>query len=389
MGRYRIKITGKSLKYFFDFIIRKKINIYYLEQHKDYIIMVVDYEDYKIIKKIKTTNKIIVLNRYGTLKIVYILEKYKYVLLSFFVTILMLIFLSNVIFDVQVIHTKEDIRDIIYNDLEKFGIKKYNLVKNYSSKEKIKNKILSLEKDKIEWLEIERVGTKYVINVEERKKNKKEDDSNVQDIIAKKDALITNIDASYGEIVKKNNDYVKKGDTIISGVIKNKDKAVTKVRARGKVYGEVWYKVTLHIPRHYYEEKYTGKKKNVFSIKFFKDSYSFFDYKKYKNFKTIENIILSNNYMPIKFSFDTQKEIEVIDKYYDLKNCDQVAFRLGRDSLIRKIGNDSSIISKKILKKSIKDSKIIVEVFFKVEEDITDSKDISDLNLDDINNAEE
>lgn len=382
MNKYKLKITGKSLKYFLDLLIKKKINLYYLDQHKDYIIIIVSEDDYKRIKKIKTLNKIYILNRYGAPKVFYAFDKYKYIIASFLFTVGMLIFLSNIIFEVEVVHTKEEIRNIVFNDLEEFGLKKYSFKKSFGDKEKIKDKILSKEKEKIEWLEIENVGTKYIINVEERKKNKKEEQNNPQDIIAKKDALIIDVDASYGEVLKKKNDYVKKGETIISGIIRNKEDPVAKVRAKGHVYGEIWYKVSVELPKHYYEEKYTGKDKKIFKVTFFNSNFSLFNFKEYKNYNVSEFNILKNNYLPIKFTFDTQREVKIIDEYYTLENCDKKALLLAEESIKRKLNSDSEIISKKILKKTNKNSKIIIEVFFKVKEDITDTKDISDFNMD-------
>lgn len=382
MNKYKLKITGKSLKYFLDLIIKKKINLYYLDQHKDYIIIIVSEDDYKRIKKIKTLNKIYILNRYGVPKIFYVLDKYKYIIASFLLTVGILMFLSNIIFAVEVVHTKEEIRNIVFNDLEEFGLKKYSFKKSFDEKEKIKDKILSKEKEKIEWLEIENVGTKYIINVEERKKNSKEEQNNPQDIIAKKDALIINVDASYGEVIKKKNDYVKKGETIISGIIRNKEDPVAKVRAKGYVYGEIWYKVSVELPKHYYEEKYTGKDKKIFKVSFFNSDFSLFNFKEYKNYNVYELNILKNNYLPIKFTLDTQREVKIIDEYYTLDNCDKKALFLAEESIKRKLNSDSEIISKKILKKTNKNSKIIIEVFFKVKEDITDTKDISDFNMD-------
>lgn len=382
MNKYKLKITGKSLKYFLDLIIKKKINLYYLDQHKDYIIIIVSEDDYKRIKKIKTLNKIYILNRYGVPKIFYVLDKYKYIIASFLLTVGILMFLSNIIFAVEVVHTKEEIRNIVFNDLEEFGLKKYSFKKSFDEKEKIKDKILSKEKEKIEWLEIENVGTKYIINVEERKKNSKEEQNNPQDIIAKKDALIINVDASYGEVIKKKNDYVKKGETIISGIIRNKEDPVAKVRAKGYVYGEIWYKVSVELPKHYYEEKYTGKDKKIFKVSFFNSDFSLFNFKEYKNYNVYEFNILKNNYLPIKFTLDTQREVKIIDEYYTLDNCDKKALFLAEESIKRKLNSDSEIISKKILKKTNKNSKIIIEVFFKVKEDITDTKDISDFNMD-------
>ena len=381
MSKYKIKITGKTLKYFLDLLIRKKVNFYYLEQTKDYLIIIIDKNDYKTIKKIKTTNKITILNRYGISKISYILEKYKYIISAFILSLAGLIFLSNVIFEIEIVHPKEEIREILYRDLEELGIKKYKFKKTYKEKEKIKKLILSKEKEKIEWLEIENVGTKYIINVEERKKNKENEQHTPQDIVAKKSALIIQIDAEYGEIQKKKNDYVKKGETIISGIIKNKDNPVAKVRATGRVYGEIWYKVNVELPKYYYEEKFTENRKKIIKFKFFNKEINLFKQNIYKNYKIDEFILIKNNYLPIKITLDTQKELEIIEEKYTIENCNKKALAIAEESLKRKLSSDSEIISKKILKKQNKNSKIIIEVFFKVKEDITATKDISQIDI--------
>ena len=54
-----------------------------------------------------------------------------------------------------------------------------------------------------------------------------------------------------------------------------------------------------------------------------------------------------------------------------------------------KLSEEDEIISKKILKKYEKDSKIEVEVFFRVKEDITDFVDISNIDITKENQQEE
>ena len=73
-------------------------------------------------------------------------------------------------------------------------------------------------------------------------------------------------------------------------------------------------------------------------------------------------------------------ETDVVDKKFNINNVKQYAFKLAEDKLNKKLSN-GEILSKKILKKYEKDSKIIVEVFFKAKEDITDYLDISNYDI--------
>ena len=62
---------------------------------------------------------------------------------------------------------------------------------------------------------------------------------------------------------------------------------------------------------------------------------------------------------------------------------------LADKKIAQKLSEDDTVISKKILKKYEKDSKIIVEVFFRVKEDITDTVSIEDMNIEEENQKEE
>lgn len=376
-NRYRIKITGKDPKYFLRHLIVKKIKLYNIIEDHDGISLTVDEVDYAKILKMKTSYNIKIINRFGVAKLRYLLLKYKYILSFLFLTLGLMIILSHFIFFIDVIHSKEEIRELVENDLKEFGISKYRFRVSYAKKEEIRNKILEKEKDKIEWLEIDRIGTRYIVNVEERLIKDNKVDNEVRDIVAKKDAMILNIEAETGEIVRKKYEYVRKGDTIVSGTIKNKEDEVSKVKAEGKVYGEVWYSVTVELPKKYYEEKKTGKTSKALTLRIANKKISIPFSKDNKSYISEDSPILENNLIPIKLVLETKHEIEIIDKEYNMDNSSSEAIKLATKKLEDRLDEQSMILSKKVLKKTLKNSKIIVEIFFKVRENITDYKKIS------------
>lgn len=376
-NRYRIKITGKDPKYFLRHLIVKKIKLYNIVEDHDGISLTVDEVDYAKILKMKTSYNIQIINRFGVAKLRYLLLKYKYILSFLFLTLGLMIILSHFIFFIDVIHSKEEIRELVETDLKEFGISKYRFRVSYAKKEEIRNKILEKEKDKIEWLEIDRIGTRYIVNVEERLIKDNKVDNEVRDIVAKKDAMILNIEAETGEIVRKKYEYVRKGDTIVSGTIKNKENEVSKVKAEGKVYGEVWYSVTVELPKKYYEEKKTGKTSKALTLRIANKKISVPFSKDNKSYISEDSPIIENNLIPIRLVLETKHEIEIIDKEYNMDNSSSEAIKLATKKLEDHLDEQSMILSKKVLKKTLKNSKIIVEIFFKVRENITDYKKIS------------
>ena len=71
-----------------------------------------------------------------------------------------LYFISNVIFSIEIVYNDQEIVSKIEKELKKYEIQKFKLKKEYSELEKIKEEILSNNKDTLEWLEIVEDGTK-------------------------------------------------------------------------------------------------------------------------------------------------------------------------------------------------------------------------------------
>ncbi len=387
ISRVKVLITGKNPDYFVKKIIQKKINIYTLDRSYRGVLVVIDYDSYKKVKEIKTTYTIKIVERFGLVKYQYLFFKYLIFICCFIFGVFLNIFLSCFIFKVEIIHSNQNIRELVRNDLESYGIKKFNFKVSFDKKEQIKEAILKKEVNDLEWLEIEEVGTKYIVKVEQRKKNKEEDKCLERNIVAKKRAMILDIEAIDGEVVKKKLDYVSKGDIIISGLIYNKEEVVAKRCAKGKVFGEVWYKVEVELPVNYYEENVTGKKKRQVEVQFLTANYKFFN--TFKTYQKKVYPILESSLLPIKIQVGEYLETNVIDKRYTVDSVDEEAIKLALSKLKGRLGKEDEVISKKVLKKTKKDSKILVEVFFKVKEDITDYQDITKINIDELNKKKE
>ena len=286
MNRYILKITGKRIDTFIMLLVRFNICFRKIKSSKDYIIIEVLEEDYEKLKKIKTTYEIEILKRKGLIYFTHFIKIRKLFIVSILLGFIFLTFLTNIIFDVKVVLDDEELREIILTDLKEFGISKYKFKVSYKEKEKIESKILDKEKELLEWLEIEEKGVNYEVNVIKRVKNKEVKETEPRNIVASKNGMITRIVAETGEVVTKKNNYVNKGDILISGLIKNNDNIVSKVSAKGKVYAEVWYKVSLNLPLTYNEEKRTGNNKNVLEINFLNNDIELTSLDSYKNYKS-------------------------------------------------------------------------------------------------------
>ena len=372
MSRIKLKITGKNIEYFLNLLFVKNINLDVLSKDRNSMVIVVSTDDYNIIKTIKTTYKIKVLKVYGFLYIKYLLKTYSYFIISFFIFFLIIITISNLILNIDVISNNSSLKKSILEDLKVRGISKYRFKVDYYTKQKIINEILDEENDKIEWMEIEEYGTKYIIKVVERKKNNDRDNCVPSNIVAKRDAIVLDIQASSGEVLTAINKSVKKGDILISGNIFNKEEIVNTKCSIGKVFGEVWYQVYVDVPVHYYEENVTGKVERKIGF----DLFNYSTKSSFSTYKRNDINIIYNKLLPVRLYYTEYLETIVANKTFNLKNVDSYALELATRKINNRLGKDDKILLKKILKKDMKNSRIIVGVFFKVFEDIGVTEEI-------------
>lgn len=373
----KIRITGKNVDRYLRRIISKNIELLEIDRidHKTIDLKIYD-TDYEEIVKIKTIYDVEIIDIYGFRKLKKIINLNKYLIFFIILGLVLLIFLTNIIFEVEVIHNDKEIRNLLYQELEKYDIKKYKMVKSYHDIEAIKEKILKDYPDKIEWLEIERTGIKYNVRVEERITNQKEVEEIKQHIVASHNAIIKDVYAESGDVIKRKNDYVKKGDIIISGNITLNEETKDTVMAKGTVYGEVWYNVTVEVPLFNYEKKLTGKNKNVLTLKIFNKRFEIFNFNKYKTKDIKETVLLSNNLLPISLVKEEQKETIISDNIYLKEEAIEVAYKKAKEKISKDLKDKEKIISIKKLQVTENNSKIIVDYFVTIYKNITATKEI-------------
>lgn len=381
MSHYIIKIEGRRPNSLLSLLIILKIPFIKKKETKDYLILEIEEEYFQKIKKLAPTYEITILKRTGKAYLIHLYKTKKIFLYSTIFAFLVIILLTNIIFSVRVVETDKEIKDMILTDLRENGITRFRFKVSYKRKEAIREKILEKEKDYLEWLEIEEIGTMYQVKVIRRINNPKEEELKPRSIVAKKKGRITRIEADYGEVTTKKNDVVDKGDTLISGLIKNKEEIKTKVAARGKVYAEVWYQVNLNLPTLYQEEIKTGNKKNTLEIIFLDKNIFISELFKYNNSISKETVLYNNPLIPFRISFTKKEEIKLKQVAYQEDKTLKKIKKLAVDKLKQRIGNNIKILSINVLKKKTSADKIEVELFFKVEEDITSYESLENIDI--------
>ena len=325
-------------------------NINYL--NKDKLTCNINILDYKKIKKLNYYSKIKIINYTGIYKYKELIKNNIFKLIIVILSFILMDILTSYIVDIDIIHSSKSIRNLIAKELENNNIKKYSLSYSFDELEKIRKNILNNNKEKLEWISITKEGMKYIIRCEERKIKDITEEKGYRNIIASKDAYITKIISTKGENLVRSGEYVKKGDILISGEIKLYDEVKGDTLATGSVYGNVWYNVSLEIPKEENRKEYTGRERynlNINNKIFLKNKYKYFSQDNIREIKILG--------LKIKI----YKEKEYIYKKHILS--EEEIDNIVNNKIKEKFSNIGSIISQKVLKKEVFNSTIDYRVF--------------------------
>lgn len=372
-----VKVSGNNVNRFIKRLKNNNIDLISVSCIEDSLAYIKIYvKDLEKLIDLKTIYELEIIKYYGWSKLKNNIFNNKFMILFILIFTIFLYVISNVIFEVDIYTNDYKMKEKLILELEENGIKKYKFKKSYSELQIIKSKILNKYKNELEWIEIESDGTKYLIKYEPRIINKDEDNPKFRNIVAKKDAVITSVDISTGQIVKGVNSYVKKGDVIVSGYIKLNDSIKDVVAAKGIVLGETWYKVNITYPLTYYENYETGNSKNVFVIKLLNNEYELFNFNKYKTKNKKDYVLLKNNLLPISFVKQNQRQTKIINEKNTEKSAINRALECSKSKIEEKLKEKEYIKDYKILNLTRNDNSITLDVFFTIVEDITEYEEI-------------
>ena len=286
----------------------------------------------------------------------------------FIIGIFIIVFFTRFILFINYETESKEMKELLSTELSNNGVTLYSYNKNYKQLEKIKNKIKEDNKDKIEWIELEKNGVLLNVKVIERvHKDKKKVSSVATDIVASKNGYIKDIYASSGEIVKNKEDYVQKGDIIVSGNIHRNDNVVARVKSNALVYAEVWYIIKANTNTVLTEEVKNNKGTTSLVINVFDKDLSLFKINK-KITNEGNRYILKNNLF--KVSVKNKKNTYLNKTTYKDYELISMLRKNITDNMNDTLEEKEYIIEEKVLKNYKENGKMYIEVFLKTYENI-------------------
>ena len=378
-SKVQIAIKGKNVKRFLFKLYKNRINILNVKKiNNNEMYIWIYFKDYDKLVKLNTIYEVFIVDYGGMIKSKRLLNKNKFILFFVITSLIFLFIISKLIFDVEVITNDSKMKDKLLYELSLYDLKKYKFQKNYNEIQIIKDKILDKYRDEIEWLEIELIGTNYIVKYEPRIMNDSTNNLKLRHIVARRDAVIYSVVSSKGQILKNKNDYVKKGDIIVSGNIFLNEEVKDTVSAKGTVLGEVWYEVDVFYPFAYYEQSKTGKEKDVYVINFLNRRLELFNFKPFYDKIRKDKVIIKHEILPFKLIKERHIEVNTISsvKTEELVYLDAISLAVSK--IENKLNQGEFIKIYKVINKKLNDKGIELRIFFSVVEDITEYVEIGD-----------
>ena len=291
-------------------------------------------------------------------------------LLTFFV---LLFLLSNMVWNVTITGASKEVEYRIFTQLKEFGIKRGALQFTLMSPQEIQATLAANNGD-ITWVGVERKGTVYHLQVGEKTIPKIYPPKGNRDLVAKKEGVVTYILAESGQSQVVVNQYVKKGQVLISGYI-GKEGNLKATTATGKVLAETWYETTVTIPIRNYLDTLTGQSKTQYGLRFFGKPIYVPWIKKPEFEQIYEEIHFTPIYflkwrLPIDWLEKKQFESESVATVYTKREIKALGERLAREKMQQEIGRDSSVYGIKVLRQQTTNGKVELTYHFQMIENI-------------------
>lgn len=353
----------------------KYINIKILEikYEQGYVYLKIEDKYLEKLNKYLVSYKFSVVKETGVYDILNKIKRNYIFCICLLIGVILFFIMSNLVVKINIIHENSEIREIIADELDEYGIKVLSFKKSYKELDKIRQEILDKYPEKLDWMEFDVDGMIINVRIEERIITDTNKDDKVCNLVAAKSGIINDIKVEQGEVLVNINDYVNEGDILVTGVINYNEEMKRTTCASGEIYATTWYTVDVKIPFEYSEYVETGKKKynivwennqnkhQILRERF--DSYNSY-------LKNILKIFDFNLYV------ETEMETEKITKTYTEVEALEVGINKAIENVLIKLGEKDEIIDKKVLKKVVNNSTMDIEVFVIVKELISTEEEI-------------
>ncbi|WP_059102661.1 sporulation protein YqfD [Shouchella shacheensis] len=286
---------------------------------------------------------------------------------------------ANMVWGIQVKGASPSVEEELRKHVDEMGIKPGAFRFSLPAPDEVQ-RLITEEIDEATWIGVRKKGTTFEFEVVEQVRQEREELLSPRDLVASKKAVIQQMFVEDGHAVKNQNDFVEKGDVLVSGHIGREGHEQT-VAAKATVIGEVWYTSTVSVPFENTFTSMTGeqKTKRMLSVGGFDlPFWGFRDpgYEESETFESETDAHLFGYRLPLQLKKAEERETLSFTRTYTEEEAINVAKERAREELKGKLPDDAEIKSEHILQEAVEHDKVQVRIHYQVLEEITEEKPI-------------
>lgn len=376
-GHVQVKIVGKGIERFINQCVRDEIFIWEVTRNSDSSITCsLHLKDiHKLRRVVRTSNCKLTFEGGRGLPFLFQKALYNLGFVAGTVGFLFILFvLSNMVWGIEIEGANPETEYKIRKELDAIGVEKGKFQFVLKDVNEIQQH-LSETINAITWVGVELNGTTYHLQVVEKTQPEEQEYFSPRHLVARKEAVISNMFIEEGQAVVTVNDFVKKGDLLVSGFI-GKEGQTEVVSARGKVMGETWFKGSVEVPLKTTFNVLTGKTKTTHYIQLFNLNIPVWGFGKHE-FKQSEETYQEKPFyflnwkLPIGYNKKIIRDSETVERTYSEEEAIKVGLEDGRKDLRKSLSEDAVIKGEKILQQTMDNGKVKLEIHYQVIEEIS------------------
>jgi len=342
-GYAKLRITGVSIEKFINKVQSSDIILFDIKRNKyKELTFKVNRCDLEKIKRVSTELHLDmeIINETGFLYYLQIFLQNRSFVLGVIIGMLLLYLATSFIWIVEIRGNEKVKTDELKTIIEDLGVKR-GVLKSTIDHDKFIIELLNKE-SRLTWAELEIKGVRAMVRVAEGEKPPEVIDADTPcNIVARRDGFLLKLLPLNGERAVDDNNAVKKGQILVSGIIHSELSGTRYVHAMGQAWAHTYYEgeAEVDISDYLYEESGNHKVRyelvlnNTVIPMYFKDDD--IDFKRYS--VATENVFpeITTGYIPVHIRKITYKEL--MEKSFDeamrlaKSKCEELAFQKSKE----------------------------------------------------------
>lgn len=270
-GFVRVSVAGRFVERFLNLCKNRKIHIWNIKKHGEELLHLdMGIESFKRMPEVayKSRTRVRIISRHGLPFVIQRHKKRKAFAVSAIAATALFLYITSFVWVIEVEGNEKLSAEQIVAELEKNGFRKGQF--RYGNDiQSLQNKML-VDVEELSWLWVEIKGTRAIVQVKEKVPIPQIVDKDIPcNVVAERDGLITQINATCGEKAVKVGDVVKKGDLLIGGISQTAYDGLHYFHSSGEVSARTWYTCVADYPLKETKFLKTGKFFSKNTINFF------------------------------------------------------------------------------------------------------------------------